>query len=96
LSGSFQLQQAAVIVSGPLGVVHDAISFWRVKVAVGPGRLVRFQRIFDHQFMDVIALRAFKGPQVGMVGTRFDPGQHHAALTFRAGGRSMGSSDGSE
>jgi hypothetical protein len=32
----------------------------------------------------MLALRTFEGPQIGMGGTRFDPGQHHAALTFGA------------
>jgi len=32
----------------------------------------------------MLALRTFKGPQIGMSRTRFDPGQHHAALTLRA------------
>ena len=34
----------------------------------------------------MIALRTFKGTQIGIGGPRFDPGQHHAALTFRAAG----------
>jgi hypothetical protein len=73
-SRSFQLQQAAVIVNGPLGVAHDAISFWWVKIAVLRSGVDRFHRIFDDQPMDVIALRTLKGAQIGMAGTRLDPG----------------------
>jgi hypothetical protein len=37
--------------------------------------------------MDVIALRAFKGPHIGPGRTRFDTSQHHApALTLWAAG----------
>jgi hypothetical protein len=32
----------------------------------------------------MLALRAFKGSQIGAVRTRFDADQHHAALTLRA------------
>ena len=32
----------------------------------------------------MLALRTLKDPQIGMGGTMFDPGQHHAALTFGA------------
>jgi hypothetical protein len=34
--------------------------------------------------MDVVALRAFKGSQIGAVRSRFDAGQHHSALTLWA------------
>ena len=36
--------------------------------------------------MYVLALGTFKGPQIGAVRTRFDAGQHHAAVTLRATG----------
>ena len=36
--------------------------------------------------MYVLALGTFKGPQIGAVRTRFDTGQHHAAVTLRATG----------
>jgi hypothetical protein len=43
-----------------------------------------FRRTF---FGRVIALRAFKGPQIRTGTTGFDPGQHHAAsVTLRAAG----------
>jgi len=32
----------------------------------------------------MLALRTFERQKVGMGGTRFDPGQHHPALTLRA------------
>ena len=44
----------------------------------------RFHRITYQHFVDVIAPRTFKGPQIGVGGARFDLGQHHAALTFWA------------
>jgi hypothetical protein len=34
----------------------------------------------------MLALRTFERQKVGMGGTRFDPGQHHPALTPRAAG----------
>lgn len=37
-------------------------------------RLGRIHRVFDQRFVDVIALRAFKGAQISMGGHRFDPG----------------------
>jgi hypothetical protein len=32
----------------------------------------------------MLALRTFKGPQIGMTGTKLDLDQHHATLTLRA------------
>jgi len=46
--------------------------------------LARFHWVFDQRFVDVLALRTLKGPQIGMGWTRFDPGQHHSARTLRA------------
>ena len=45
---------------------------------------LRFHRVLSQYFVDVLALGAFESPQIGTVGTSFDPGQHHAALTPRA------------
>jgi hypothetical protein len=36
--------------------------------------------------MDVFAFRTFKGPKIGVGGTRFDAGKHHAAVTLGAVG----------
>jgi len=57
---------------------------WRIEVAVMPLHRGRFHRILSQYFVDVLALGAFEGPQIRAVRTRFDPGQHHAALTLRA------------
>jgi hypothetical protein len=50
--------------------------------AVLPSRLVRFHRVVDRHFVEVIALRAFKSPQFGMGRTWFNVRQHQATLTF--------------
>jgi|SRR6476620_2474527 len=58
----------------------------RVKPAVLPARY-QFHRVFDQRLMDVCALGAFKGPQIGPGRTRIDPSQYHApALTLRTAG----------
>ena len=59
----------------------EAALHWRFKPAVLPAW--RFHRITYQHFVDVIAPRTFKGPQIGVGGTRFNAGQHHAALTLR-------------
>jgi hypothetical protein len=59
-------------------------SLWRSKFAGYPSSRIRFQRVLDHSLKYVLALRTFKGPQIGAVRTRFDAGQHHAALTLWA------------
>ena len=56
----------------------------RPKFAVLPPRIGRFHRVLDQHFLDMLALRTFKGSQIGVGGTRFDVGQHHTALTFGA------------
>jgi hypothetical protein len=38
----------------------------------------------DNHLLDMLALRTFERQKVGMGGTRFDPGQHHPALTLKA------------
>jgi hypothetical protein len=56
---------------------------WRSESAVLPSGVGRFHRVFDQLFLDVLTLRTFEGPQIGMGGTMFDPSQHHAAaVTF--------------
>ena len=39
----------------------------------------------DNHLLEMLALRTSERQKVGMGGTRFDPGQHHPALTLRAG-----------
>ncbi len=48
--------------------------------------LVQGHRVFNGHSDYMVALLAFKGPQIGMGGTRFDVGQHHAAMTLGAAG----------
>jgi hypothetical protein len=56
------------------------------KPAVLPARY-QFHRVFDQRLMDVFALGAFKGPQIGSGRTRIDTSQYHApALTLRTAG----------
>jgi hypothetical protein len=60
----------------------------------------RLEGILDRGLKHMFALRTCEGSEIGMGGTRFDPGQHHAALTFgatrpfdrkkRRGGTSLG------
>ena len=38
----------------------------------------------DNHLLEMLALRTSERQKVGMGGTRFDPGQHHPALTLRA------------
>ena len=38
----------------------------------------------DNHHLEMLALRTSERQKVGMGGTRFDPGQHHPALTLRA------------
>jgi hypothetical protein len=47
---------------------------------------IRFHRVINGCPKDVVALRTFKGPQIGMSRTRFDAGQHHAVVAFGATG----------
>jgi hypothetical protein len=44
----------------------------------------RVHRVLDQLFFDMLALLTFKGPQIGAVRARLDPGQHHASLALRA------------
>jgi hypothetical protein len=60
----------------------EADLYWRFKPAVLPA--CRFHRITYQHFVDVIAPRTFKGPQIGVGGTKFDAGQLHVALALGA------------
>jgi hypothetical protein len=62
----------------------EAALHWCFKPAVLPA--IRFHRITYQHFVDVFALRTFKGYQIrtGARTSRFDAGQHHAPLTLRA------------
>ena len=60
----------------------EAALHWRFKPAVLPAW--RFHRITYQHFVDVIAPRTFKGPQIGVGGTKFDAGQLHVALALGA------------
>src|SRR5581483_4086333 len=44
----------------------------------------QFHRILGWCLVDVPALGAFEDPQIRTIATRFDTGQHHAALARRA------------
>jgi hypothetical protein len=60
----------------------EAALYWRFKPAVLPA--CRFHRITYQHFVEVIAPRTFKGPQIGVGGTKFDAGQLHVALALGA------------
>ena len=62
----------------------EAASLRRVEPAVLPTGRCRFHWILDQHPLDVRALRTFEGPQIGMGGARFDPGQQHPARTLGA------------
>jgi hypothetical protein len=57
-----------------------------LKAACRPTRVDCLHRVPDNHLLDMLALRTFERQKVGMGGTRFDPGQHHPALTLRAAG----------
>ena len=60
----------------------EAALYWRFKPAVLP--VCRFHRITYQHFVEVIAPRTFKGPHIGVGGTKFDASQLHVALALRA------------
>src|SRR6202011_6038239 len=65
---------------------REAALLGRPKAACRPTRIDCLHRIPDNHLLDMLALRTFERQKVGMGGTRFDPGQHHPALTLRAAG----------
>src|SRR5260221_14341875 len=56
----------------------------RPKTACRPPVLTAFIGFPDNRLLEMLALRTSERQKVGMGGTRFDPGQHHPALTLRA------------
>ena len=76
----------------PLAELHGALIFinaeaallGRLKTACRPTRVDCLHRVPDNHLLDMLALRTFERHKVGMGGARFDPGQHHPALTFSA------------
>ena len=62
----------------------EAALLGRPKAACRPTRIDCLHRVPDNHLLDMLALRTFERQKVGMGGTRFDPGQHHPALTLRA------------
>ena len=64
----------------------EAALLGRPKAACRPTRIDCLHRVPDNHLLDMLALRTFERQKVGMGGTRFDPGQHHPALTPRAAG----------
>jgi hypothetical protein len=64
----------------------EATLLGRLKAACRPTRVDCLHRVPDNHLLDMLALRTFERQKVGMGGTRFDPGQHHPALTLRAAG----------
>ena len=47
-------------------------------------QLADFIGSFDQHLKDLLALRAFEGPQIRLNGTEFDPGKRQRAVTLRA------------
>jgi hypothetical protein len=64
----------------------EAALLGRPKAACRPTRIDCLHRVPDNHLLDMLALRTFERQKVGMGGTRFDPGQHHPALTPGAAG----------
>jgi hypothetical protein len=64
----------------------EAALLGRLKTACRPTRVDCLHRVPDNHLLGMLALRTFERQKVGMSGTRFDPGQHHPALTLRAAG----------
>jgi hypothetical protein len=62
----------------------EATLLGRLKAACRPTRVDCLHRVPDNHLLDMLALRTFERQKVGMGRTRFDPGQHHPALTLRA------------
>src|ERR1700738_4910142 len=62
----------------------EAALLGRLKTACRPTRVDCLHRVPDNHLLDMLALLTFERQKVGMGGTRFDPGQHHPALTLRA------------
>jgi hypothetical protein len=75
-----ELQGALIFINA------EAALLGRPKAACRPTRIDCLHRIPDNHLLDMLALRTFERQKVGMGGTRFDPGQHHPALTLRAAG----------
>ena len=76
----------------PLAELHGALIFinaeaallGRLKTACRPTRVDCLHRVPDNHLLDMLALPTFERQKVGMGRTRFDPRQHHPALTLRA------------
>jgi hypothetical protein len=64
----------------------EAALLGRPKAACSPTYIDRLHWVPNNRLLDMLALRTFERQKVGMGGTRFDPGQHHPALTLRAVG----------
>ena len=62
----------------------EAALLGRLKTACRPTRVDCLHPVPPQRLLDLLALRTFERQKVGMGGTRFDPGQHHPALTLRA------------
>ena len=67
-----------------LGPRTESALLGRVEPAVLLSGLCRFHWVLDQHPLDLLALRTFEGPQIGMGRAKFDPGQHRAALTLGA------------
>jgi len=65
--------------------MRSALVRWS-KPTFCPACVGRLQQVLDQHFLNMLALRAFKGSQIGTIRTKFDAGQHHAALTLWATG----------
>ena len=84
-SKSFRRENVSVPnADGARCVNAEAALLGRPKAACRPTCIDCLHRVPDNHLLDMLALRTFERQKVGMGGTRFDPGQHHPALTLRA------------
>jgi hypothetical protein len=84
-SKSFRRENVSVPnADGARCVNAEAALLGRPKTACHPTCIGCFIGSPDNHLLDMLALRTFERQKVGRGGTRFDPGQHHPALTLRA------------
>ena len=71
---------------------------WRAEIVVGSaGAANGFERVLDRYFVDMAALGALKGPQIGVVRAGPAASQHHAiVIALRAEERLIARGDDAE
>jgi len=71
---------------------------WRAEIVVGSaGAANGFERVLDRSFVDMAALGALKGPQIGVVRAGPAASQHHAiVIALRAEERLIARGDDAE